>query len=330
MSWIRLKLNSNLEHNYNVFLSEFNCSNLTVFHSYHWLKAFNADVEFWYFKNQENVVKSIFIFIETKKYFVTGLHIPPYTQYFSPLFADSTNEIQKKEIVFALINKLSLENKLHVLDFKLFRGNHDILPFHWLGFQTTINLTYTVSGSYSEYFSKLNKNKVREIKKLYKLIEEEKIEIVTEIEDKEVLELFEITAQRAEFSYSPIVLKNLLSNRAHFEHKIIGIRLKNEGLISFGLFPYDNHSVYNIINASIRIQDDPILKTINLLMLNEAIKFALDSNRIFDFEGSMLPGVSDFYRLMGGIQTPVYRLTKSKNLKYSFMRALAQIRNDRK
>lgn len=330
MTWTKGKINASNIDFFNDLESNFNCQQRTVFHSYSWLKAFHSTVDFWYYTDSKGELKSVFIYTETIKNFTKGIHIPPFTQYFAPLFVDGLNDKLKHDLSVSLIKELDKESKLQVLDIKLFRGHHDILPFHWNGFQSSLSITYIVKGDYQSYFSSLNKNKAREIKKLYSQVEEGLLEIVTTISDQEAINLFKITSDRTDFRFSENTLKNLLKNKNDFQHLLLGIRSKEKGLISYGLFPYDSHSVYNIINASVRIKDDPVLKTVNLLMLNEAIKFALDSKRVFDFEGSMLPGVSEFYRLMGGEQMPVYRLTKSKSLKYSIMRALAQLKNDRK
>jgi hypothetical protein len=330
MGWIKAKISASDTGLYRDIELNFKCRQRTVFHSFNWLRAFHPTVDLWYYEDTQGNVQSIFLFIETIKNYTKGLHIPPFTQYFTPLMDDDLSEKNKQEIMTLLLKELNNEKRLQVLDLKFFRGHHNILSFHWQGFQSALTITYVVSGDYQKYFSKLNKNKVREIKALYNQIKEGNLEIVSSVADEEVMKLYKMTSERADFAYKENVLKNLLDNKNHFNHVLIGIRSKEKGLISYGLFPYDNHSVYNIINASMRIQDDPVLKTANLLMLNEAIKFSLDSGRVFDFEGSMLPGVSDFYRLMGGTQMPVYRLTKSKSIKYSIMRALAQIKNDKK
>ena len=330
MAWTKAKISASDTGVYRDLELNFQSRQRTVFHSFNWLRAFHPTVDLWYYQDSQKNVKSIFLFIETFKNYTKGLHIPPFTQYFTPLMVDDLSEKSKQEIITSLLNELNCEQKLQVLDLKFFRGHHDILSFHWQGFQSALTITYVVSGDYQNYFSKLNKNKAREIKVLYGKVKEGNLEIVNSAADAEVLKLYRMTSVRADFTYNENVLKALLDNKNHFNHMSIGVRSKEKGLISYGLFPYDDHSVYNIINASIRIEDDPVLKTANILMLNEAIKFSLDSGRVFDFEGSMLPGVSDFYRLMGGTQMPVYRLTKSKSIKYSIMRALAQIKNDKK
>ena len=116
MAWIKAKINSSNVEDFKSIDTKFNCKNRTVFHSFFWLFAFKDNLDFWYYKDMQDNLRSIFIFIESSKNYTKGLHIPPFTQYFSPLFADEINDKIKKEVVDELINELKIEKKLQVLD----------------------------------------------------------------------------------------------------------------------------------------------------------------------------------------------------------------------
>ena len=45
----------------------------------------------------------------------------------------------------------------------------------------------------------------------------------------------------------------------------------------------------------------------------ESIKFALESGRKFDFEGSMIESIEKYFRSFGAIQKPYFQITKSRN-----------------
>lgn len=49
---------------------------------------------------------------------------------------------------------------------------------------------------------------------------------------------------------------------------------------------------------------------VNTLLIHEAIKRCIGSVRIFDFEGSMYKRIEYFYRGMGGVQTPYFKVWK--------------------
>jgi hypothetical protein len=53
------------------------------------------------------------------------------------------------------------------------------------------------------------------------------------------------------------------------------------------------------------------------LVLFESIKFAMQSKRAFDFEGSMIESIEKYFRTFGAIQKPYHSVSKtsSKSLK---------------
>jgi lipid II:glycine glycyltransferase (peptidoglycan interpeptide bridge formation enzyme) len=59
---------------------------------------------------------------------------------------------------------------------------------------------------------------------------------------------------------------------------------------------------------------DPALRDsgAHSLVLWEAIQAMAAHTSLFDFEGSMLPGVERFFREFGAFQTPYYTITKGK------------------
>lgn len=301
----------------------------TLFHSTNWLKLVSDHPQVFAIKEDGKIIAGIAL-VKTKKTGVSGFHIPPYTQYFSPLYGrrdDKKRSIsQEHECISLLLDRLI--NEGHI-DFKLPAGHHSILPYHWLGFETTVRITHTIQGTLDAYLQKLNKNKLRELKKLQHLVEEGELSIEDDISEQELQFLLQQTSQRKNFDAQNQVAVNMVLHAGAQMAKKVVIRSRQHGVLSFGFFPYDNKGVYNLINASTRIAD-PVLKTINLLLIYQAIEFALTTGRIFDFEGSMLRGVEAFCRLMGGEQQPCYRVQKSNSWRYSLLRAANQIKNDRK
>ena len=301
----------------------------TVFHKTGWLKLINPVIEIIaVFEGEE--IKAGVALIKTTKNRMSGYHIPAYTQYFSPLVATVPGKerslAEEHESVKMILEEL--KDAKHI-DFKLPRGHQSILPYHWKGFESTVRITYIITGTLADYLKDLNKNKARELKKLLGMVESGEITIDEDIKETELIHLLQQTGERKRFDANASIVENLVMNADHSFAKKFVIRSREHGLVAFGFFPYDNRSVYNLINASVRVTD-PILKTVNLLLLYKAIEFALESGRIFDFEGSMLPGVEAFCRLMGGTQVPTYRVQKSSSLRYSILRAVNQIKNDRK
>lgn len=300
----------------------------TIFHTTQWLKLISDEVQVLSQLKEGSLTGGIAL-IKTKKYRVKGFHIPPYTQFSSPLFGNlvSVYSISEENAFLEdIINNLPAADHI---DFKLPRGHQNILPYIWKGFDTNINLTYVVEGSLENYLSKLNKNKLRELNKLFMMLQTGELLIEETIGKEELSFVLKATSARKKFDFHDNIAMNIVLNApTSFTKKII-IRSKTTGVLAFGFFPFDDKCVYNLINASVRVEHS-VLKTINLLLIYKAIEFALSTGRIFDFEGSMLKGIENFCRLMGGVQYPIYRVQKSPALSYSVLRALKQIRNDRK
>jgi len=301
----------------------------TIFHKTTWLQLINSQISIYVVMDADEIIAGVAL-IKTTKFKTTGFHIPPYTQYFSPLYRSDEKGKHSLTEEHTCIKLLlgEIRNSAQT-DFKLPRGHQSILPYHWKGFETSVTITHIITGTLQDYLSNLNKNKLRELKKLQQLVASGDITIEQEIKENELLHLLQQTSERKGFdARSALVVKLVIESDVSFAKRFI-IRSREQGLLAFGFFPYDSRAVYNLVNASVRITD-PVLKTVNLLLLYQAIEFALNSGRTFDFEGSMLPGVEAFCRLMGGTQVPVYRVQKSSSLAFSLLRAAKQIKNDRR
>lgn len=299
--------------------------NGTIFHTSHWLKIISQDIEIYVERECSKIAYGIAL-ISTKKMGVKGFHVPPLTQYFGPLTSTANGLTNEHYQVLQILTSLPKSNHY---DFKLTSGHHSPLPFYWSGFQCLITITYKIDSGLDDYWKNMNKNKKRELKKVLALIEKGDIEVCEDIDFNSLNELLDKTEKRGNFYTNRELFFKIFNNAKSSFIKIVAVKSKIHGYISFGLFPYDGKAVYNLVNFSARMED-PVLKTVNLLTLNKAIEFALNTGRVFDFEGSMLKGVETFNRLMGGRQAPVYRVQKSPSLKYSFMRALHQLKNDKK
>lgn len=301
----------------------------TVFHRTKWLSMVGDPLTIHAVWKDEEMVGGVAL-VQSKKMGTTGYHIPPYTQYFSPLYYNRNNAVQsvseEHECLGLLLEKIGSASQI---DFKLTEGHHSILPYHWKGYETSVMLTHLVKGTKEAYLASLNKNKQRELRKLYKAIEAGEISVEENISQEELTELIRKTSDRKKFDPKTDIVLKLVSRAKEIPAKTFAIRSSEFGVVAFGFLPYDEKAMYNLVNVSVR-GTNSTLRTVNLLLINKAIEFALDNNLVFDFEGSMLPGVESFFREMGGKQVPVYRVQKSGSIKYSLLRALKQIKNDRK
>lgn len=300
----------------------------TIFHTTGWLSAIGEKIRVFTVWESDLLIGGMAL-LQTVKFGTAGYHVPPYTQYFSPLYhhpkqKDSLSA--EHDCIGILLDMISGAAQV---DFKLPAGHQSILPYHWKGFDCSVSITHVITGNLEAYLQQLNKNKLRELKKLQALAGEGELTVGDDISREELEHLVRQTSERKKFNANNSIVCSLVENIDPSMARKVVVRSRTHGLLAFGFFPYDDKAVYNLVNASVRI-DDPVLKTINLFLVYNAIEFALTSGRNFDFEGSMLRGVEAFCRLMGGRQVPVYRVQKSASLRYSLLRAARQIKNDRK
>jgi len=70
---------------------------------------------------------------------------------------------------------------------------------------------------------------------------------------------------------------------------------------------YDEDWVYYLFGGT-----DPELRKFNSssLLIDYALKVSAEMGRGFDFEGSITPGIEEFFRKFGGKQTPYFSISK--------------------
>lgn len=296
----------------------------TIFHSSEWLLKYSSKLCLLIVRNGKDIIGGL-PYVLTSKYSVKGYHPLPYTYFGGPLVGKVDNQLSEKEQEQTLKTIISNLNKVGHYDF-ITNRTQDILIYHQHGFSISALQTYLIKYSDEDYKGQLNQNKKRELNKLLKLVEEGEISIDYNPPTTESVNLLIETGDRSGFNANRQVVQKMLENPVRKALKI-GIMHKEDGLISFGYFPYDQSTMYNLINASKRI-DHRILKTVNLLLLHLAITEARKRKLDFDFEGSMIPGVAAFYRLMGGKPRLNYRIQKSRSLFYQLLRFLKRLKHE--
>ena len=96
--------------------------------------------------------------------------------------------------------------------------------------------------------------------------------------------------------------------------------LKDGEVLAGSVLVHDSARAWHIVNG-VRRGRTGLDARANLLCLSACIRVTLDAGRVFDFEGSLLPGVEEYYRTMGGTPAPILRLQRSPNPAYRLLRA---------
>lgn len=306
----------------------FNHPRGTVFHTTTWLERIDPGVKVYAGYVKEKLYGGVAI-LKTKKHGVWGYHRPQYTQYFSPLFGNS--EVAKysltKEHEF-IEDLLKTIPRVGHYEFKFNYGHHTFLSYHWNGFTSEVTSNHIVKLSDHDPMINFSSKKRRELKKLIELKAGGQIEIDSDPDFDEIWNLVAETATRKNYNQDRDIFSRVFNqeNRSIFS---IGLKYPPHGYISAAIVAFDNKAMYNLINASTR-RNIPEIRTATLLVIHELLLESQKRGLEFDCEGSMLRGVEFFLREVGGEQVGVYEVKKSPSIIYSSIRAIQQLRGDRK
>lgn len=190
--------------------------------------------------------------------------------------------------------------------------NHSLtnwLPFYWNGFTQMTRYTYIIENITIE---ELEKNFETDIRRRRRKAYELGIEIVESDDIEKFYELNSMTFQRQglKIPYNlDFVRKIYTICKENNAVKIYFAKYQNE-IIAANFLVYDDNTVYYLmggINAEKR--DLGAMDAIQF----ESIKFALESGKRFDFEGSMIESIEKYFRGFGAVQMPYFSIKKTNS-----------------
>lgn len=243
-----------------------------------------------------------------------GVYIkyPPKQKYYKKLS-------WQKDIMLSLIEQLP-NFDLFIQNFS--RNIDNWLPFCWKKYSQTTRYTYVIENTTIE---NLEKNLETDIRRRRRRASENGIVVV---ESNEVDKFYELnkmtfTRQGLEIPYSFELVKKLhdvcLKNSSV---KMYFAKDKEENIISANFLVYDHNTVYYLMGGI-----DPNKKDLGGMdvVQFESIKFALNSGRCFDFEGSMIENIEKYFRGFGAIQKPYFTISKTNSRILKMKHALMEL-----
>ena len=186
-------------------------------------------------------------------------------------------------------------------------------PFYWNGFKQTTAYTYVIENISLENLEKEFETDTRRRRRKANNIG---IKIVETKDIGKFYELNKLTYDRKNMNipYNFYLVKNLFERSKENDSVKIFSATFEDKIIASGFFVYDTQSVYYIMGGV-----DPDYKDLGAMdaLLYEAIRFTIESNRRFDFEGSMVESIEKYFRSFGAKQKPMMQIsrTNSKLLK---------------
>ncbi|MBN1153674.1 methicillin resistance protein [candidate division KSB1 bacterium] len=240
----------------------------------------------------------------------TRIHMPPLTQVLGALLApindgSYTRKLSNEmNVLTALANAIP---RFHVFGMNFHYNFTNWLPFYWAGYTQTTRYTYIIpdltdlNKVYAEFASstRTSINKARNI-----------VSVHTDLSARDLYDNHVLTLQKKgeqilyDFDYFKAIYETAHQTDcgktwyAMDEHKNIHAAI-------FVIF--DRKSAYGIVCST-----DPDFRSsgAGTLLQKEAITYVAKYTQRWDFEGSMIHDVENYYRKFGAIQTPYFTIMK--------------------
>lgn len=256
-------------------------------------------------------------YCKSQKFIFSLIHMPKLTQTMGPYIKYPQNQKYykrlswEKEMMQALISQLP---KYDYFSQNFHRTISNWLPFYWDGFKQTSKYSYIIEES---SLQNLEKNYETDIRRRLRKVSELGIIVYESNDIKKFYELNKMTFERQnmQIPYTFNFILHLNDKcREHAACKMYFAKDHQNNIIAANFIVYDDYTVYYLMGGI-----DPNKKDIGGMdaVLTESIKFALESGRKFDFEGSMIESIEKYFRSFGAIQMSYFNISKinSKLLK---------------
>jgi len=249
-------------------------------------------------------------YFKTKKSFFNIITLPNLTQTMGVYIKYPKGQKYYKRLSWEKELMTKLIEQLPKVDYFIQNFDHNItnwLPFFWKGFEQTTRYTYIIENITIE---ELEKNLETDIRRRRRKAYEVGVEIIEGEDIKKFYELNELTFMRQGISipYTFEFIKKLYDScKKNNAVKMYFAKYENE-IIAANFLIYDEATVYYLMGGI-----DPNYKDLGAMDIIqlESIKFALENDRKFDFEGSMIESIEKYFRSFGAIQKPYFMITKT-------------------
>lgn len=284
----------------------------SVFNSQNWMELFGGKLQcFGILDGQGKTTAGFYLFRDKIKGF-TFYRNPPFTPHNGFVFANSGKNPAKrmskeKKVMAAMADYMEKLARKHIVTVSLPTSVQDVQPFIWKDFKVVPHFTYLhdLTKSKEELFDCFSPETRNSIRKA------------------------EQDGAVADHSHNPnlakeLVVKNLDTKSANAERKwleklfgefltpensFMTFTQKGKETLSVAVCVFDSRSAYYIFGGV-----DPQINNTGagpLGIWNSIILAKEKGLQLFDFEGSMIPGVEHFFRSFGGVLTPYYTINKA-------------------
>ncbi len=179
-------------------------------------------------------------------------------------------------------------------------------PFYWAGFSQQTRYSFVIDGGRSEddLWSGMNSSMRSQIRKAFGKV------VIEDLSDIDTMYKYLGFAFSGKGMANPVpkdlVERLFIALKDNNALKMLAAKANGE-ICAAGLYAFDSSFVYELLLGT-----DPSKKHLNgkSLMTYEMIRFALESGRGFDFEGSMIRSIAEHNRRFGASMVPYHEIWK--------------------
>lgn len=262
------------------------------------------------FDEGDSLIGLFYLYKERKSGF-TIYRNPPFTPFIGPVVkveVQSPIKIARKyRHILSLMAETLDKLQFSVISLSLERNISDTLPFIWKKFKVVPGYTYIIdlNKSTEELYRNMTSERRNDINKAIR----DKL-VARKVSNNDIIKSLVLnTFLRQKKNISEYYLDKILFEFADESNSFAFVTFKEDIPIAGVFCVYDRLTAYYLLGGY-----DSELKHhgAGALALWEAIKHSQEIGlRYFDFEGSVVPKIENYFRGFGGILTPYFRINKA-------------------
>ena len=216
----------------------------------------------------------------------------------------NTQLSKQKEIIYALLTQLPKHKSFNMCFDSI---NEYILPYRWQGYRYSPSFSYRIDvlsnldNVYANFNSTVKKNIRSATNKKVRIIEDD-------CESLETLYTMTFANQKRSTPGDKDIRARIMTETIRRGNGKVITAIDEEGhLHSSAFLLYDENGCYYLLGGS-----NPEFRSSGAqsLVLWKAIEFAAGVSKYFDFEGSNIEGIENFFRQFGGRRVLNYNIVK--------------------
>jgi hypothetical protein len=302
----------------------------TVFHTTRWLGRQPGELVVLAGFGGGGALQGGLAAVRWRRIGISGFHVPPLTAYASPLLSQSRRErgVSARSETMARIGALlGALPPAGAIELVLPAGETDAVAYAVSGFSVGLQPTHELRGDYESFLAGMAKTKRHDLRRAHEMSAHGELVLreTTSIED--LLPLLTDTAKLKGFHLSASALRRLFPGGDRELSWGVFVAEERGVALAGTLMLEDRNRAYYLLGGLSRSRRGS-RDAAGLLCLDAMVRRCLDAGKVFDFEGSVLPPVEAFFRLVGGQPAVRLRAQKARSPLYFLARSIRQYQRE--